>query len=282
MDKKSISIIIPTFNSNVKHFKTCIEKIIEQLDIDKEIIIVDDGSTDENLLNFLEELKENENIKIIKHDKNKGVSAARNTALNNASKDFVCFVDSDDYIYNNKTLKRIVNTMVNNDCDIGVFSYRELISNGSYKNLIFNIPRFKKIIFREKDDIAIRHIQSSACNKVFKKELIDKYNLRFWEEISFGEDLIFNYVYFTLSNGFVYIPDLFYVRRAPEYDKYKDRWEVIKEIYPKINEYIKSTYPDLYKESLYNKIYKDLDMAISFYTNKYKQKEEETNDGNEK
>ena len=96
---EKVSVIIPAYNSE-KTIKRCIESIILQNRADVEIIIINDGSTDEtdSICKVLQ--TEHENIIYITKE-NGGVSSARNSGLSVATGEFVMFVDSDDYVDNN-------------------------------------------------------------------------------------------------------------------------------------------------------------------------------------
>ena len=93
---KGISIIIPNYNKE-KYIEKCVDSVLKQSYMPKEIIIVDDCSTD-NSRRIIEKLtKENETIKLIYPKTNGGVSKARNLGLQNACYDYVTFIDSDDF-----------------------------------------------------------------------------------------------------------------------------------------------------------------------------------------
>ena len=87
------SVVIPLYNKE-KYIRQAIESILAQSFRDFEILIIDDGSTDESLKIATEF---NESIRVIKHDRNRGLSAARNTGIREAKGDFVVFLDADDY-----------------------------------------------------------------------------------------------------------------------------------------------------------------------------------------
>ena len=105
LDKQTISIIIPVYNSE-KYLETCLNSIIAQTYKQLEIICVDDDSTDDSLVILEKYAAIDDRIKVI-HKKNEGVSIARNTGLDNANGDFVLFVDSDAVSYTHLTLPTI-------------------------------------------------------------------------------------------------------------------------------------------------------------------------------
>lgn len=95
--KCKVSIIVPVYNVE-KYVERCIESIIKQSYKNLEIILIDDGSKD-NSGKICDEYAQKDNrIKVI-HKKNGGLSDARNTGLNIADGEYICFIDSDDYIH---------------------------------------------------------------------------------------------------------------------------------------------------------------------------------------
>lgn len=127
-----ISFLIPLYNDE-KNITRCIESIENQKYKDIEIIIVNDGSTDNSLI-VCEKLSEKYgNIKLIT-TKNKGVCSARNCAVELATGDYMMFVDSDDFI-ENETLEELINIL---NCyefpDLVLFDYKNLYKNGKIKN----------------------------------------------------------------------------------------------------------------------------------------------------
>ena len=90
-----ISIIIPCFNAE-KTLEKCLESVVQQSYANLEIIIIDDGSTDETSLIYNKFQSNDERILVLKQQ-NSGVSKARNTGVKAATGDYICFVDSDDW-----------------------------------------------------------------------------------------------------------------------------------------------------------------------------------------
>lgn len=95
---RQISIVVPSFNSG-QYLYDCVSSIHENTaGVEVEVIIVDDGSTDETSLRVINELESEPNLKIIRHEKNLGVQFARNTGLKAASRDYVVCLDADDVL----------------------------------------------------------------------------------------------------------------------------------------------------------------------------------------
>ena len=101
---EGISIIIPNYNKE-KYIEKCVDSVLKQSYMPKEIIIVDDCSTDNSRRTIEKLAKKNETIKLIYPKTNGGVSKARNLGLQNASYDYVTFIDSDDFYINVDKLK---------------------------------------------------------------------------------------------------------------------------------------------------------------------------------
>lgn len=96
-ETEAISVIIPVYNVE-KYLEKCIRSVVEQTYINLEIILVDDGSTDQSGSICDKWLEKDERIRVI-HKVNGGLSDARNAGLNAASGVYIGFVDSDDYIH---------------------------------------------------------------------------------------------------------------------------------------------------------------------------------------
>ncbi len=110
-----VSVIVPVYNVE-KYLEECIESLINQTLTDIEIICINDGSTD-NSLKILEELQKKDNrIKII-NQKNSGVSSARNNGIENATGEYIGFVDSDDWI-DSDYYEKLYNTAKKYNSDI--------------------------------------------------------------------------------------------------------------------------------------------------------------------
>lgn len=143
-----ISVIVPAYNAE-KYIKKCIKSILNQTYSNFEIIIVNDGSTD-NTLNIINEFND-KRIRII-NQKNGGVSNAKNTALDIIKGDYVTFVDSDDTIPKD-ALEILINLMTD-DVDFVSGNYNEVkfvtkphkIASNSFKNYEDAKKEFKNLI----------------------------------------------------------------------------------------------------------------------------------------
>lgn len=188
-----ISIIIPVYNVE-QYVNRCLDSIINQSYKKIEIILIDDGSSD-NSGKICDKYAEIDNrIKVI-HKDNGGVSSARNVGLEVATGEFLTFVDSDDYLPNNA----IENLLTMKEADF-VFSKaylisnenKEIIENGIKESLYLNGKSVENDLisrFLKKD------ISGALWAKMYRRDIIEKNEIRFDNELDIGEDIIFNIIF---------------------------------------------------------------------------------------
>lgn len=186
-----ISVIIPLFN-NEKYISRCLESIINQTYKKLEIIIVDDGSTDNSSVICSEYEKKDDRIKVI-HKENGGVSSARNMGLEIAKGDFISFVDSDDWLeidmYESMLTKLKEEQVDIVRCGFSIDTLEESIGQE------FVFSENKKIELKT-DRCQVLELYANVkthadiCFLLIKKEFLDKI-LPFNTRIILGEDLIF-------------------------------------------------------------------------------------------
>ena len=112
---EKLTVIVPVYNSS-KYLKKCIESILEQTYVNTEIILVNDGSTD-NSIDICKEFKQIDNRIIVIDKENGGVASARNAGLEVATGSYVAFVDSDDYVEKDM-YETMIEALNNNNADI--------------------------------------------------------------------------------------------------------------------------------------------------------------------
>lgn len=164
--KKQLYIIVPVYNGE-KYIERCILSILSQSYHDFIVIFVDDGSID-NTYNILKKYESN-NFFVLKQ-KNKGVSAARNVALDFIKEEdcYISFLDADDYI-DNDYFETLVNGIENNKVDIYCCSYTLQKENSSRK--IIQIDRDSKLNSFKATELLVsdRSIQSHSPCKIYNK-----------------------------------------------------------------------------------------------------------------
>lgn len=174
------SIIVPVYNVE-PYIKKCLDSVSSQTFKDYEVIIVDDGSKDNSGKIVDEYAAQNEHFKVI-HQENKGLSAARNAGIQDSNSDYICFVDSDDYI-DKEFLEMFHLEVVNSKpdliiCGVTVLSQKKTENKVFYEN---NTAKIKYMLLTDK-------WPSWVCNKCFRKKS--------FSDFSFREGKIFEDMYF--------------------------------------------------------------------------------------
>ena len=273
LDKHTISIIIPVYNSE-QYLKKCLDSIRAQTYNQLEIICVDDDSTDDSPVILEKYAAIDDRIKVI-HKKNEGVSIARNTGLDNANGDYVLFVDSDDWI-ENTTCEIALKNLVEQNSDLVLWTYiRERKGESKEKeifdtDLVFTEEEVQKKLHRRMigvidEELAHPENADALCTvwgKLYKRSIISQYNIKFYDirEIGTYEDGLFNLVYLQYVKKAVFLNKyLYHYRRTNDisitesYDeKLVQKWDKLFEL---MNQYIvHNELPVEYIEALNNRI----------------------------
>lgn len=227
-----ISIIIPAYNAE-NTIKRCLLSIINQTYNNIEIVVVNDGSTD-NTLKILKELSIKYKNIVVYNKKNNGVSSARNKGLEICTGDFITFIDSDDYI-DNIFLEEMINLIKISNLDLVACGIKYESKSGK----IIKDNTYEKIIAKTKKEIGNnlnKFNKSFVYGKIYKKSIIERNNIKFNENISLGEDTLFvmEYLYF-IENGIAILNKSLYHYVDANIDSLSKKYHSdIKEIYEKI------------------------------------------------
>lgn len=212
-----VSVIIPVYNAE-KYLEECLESLINQT-LDKcEFIFVNDGSKDSSIT-IIEKYKKFDNRISLLNQKNKGVSSARNRGISLAKGKYISFVDADDSL-ESEMLKKLYEAIENNGCDLAMCNYKTKL-DGYNQQSFYDIPINEKLN-REYILNNMLHtfyeggMFNALWNKLYRKEIIDKNQIKFPKDISLGEDGIFNFKYLQLAQSFIYIPYIGYNYREVE------------------------------------------------------------------
>lgn len=189
------SIIVPVYNVS-QYLKRCIDSILSQLYGDFELLLVDDGSTDDSGRICDEYAKKDNRIKVF-HKKNGGVSSARNKGIDEARGKYVVFVDSDDYILKDRLLQIMRLSDNNPDMIVGYNA-----SPADYKYVC-------KIIAKQDFDI-IRNVVV-IWTSAFRNKILKEANVRFDEKIWHGEDSLFILEFFDNCKTIIFTDEYGYV-----------------------------------------------------------------------
>lgn len=175
-----ISVIVPVFNTE-KYVEECIESIQNQTLRDIEIIIVDDGSTDNSKSIVLNMQRYDQRIKFFELNCNKGVGAARNLGIENSTGDYIAFVDSDDFIKKDM-YEKLYREAENKNAEIVICDSDTYSSDGRKKNVWFK-PIYGKFELEK----AFHNTQPT--NKLISRKLVERINFRYLDGM--GESIIF-------------------------------------------------------------------------------------------
>ena len=247
MENVLVSIVVPVYNVE-KYLEECINSILLQTYNNIEILMINDGSTDNS--GYICDLYKKKDKRInVFHKKNEGLGLTRNYGLSKAKGKYVMFVDSDDYILKN-AVELLINNLQKNDTviagytkvsDNGKILYeekykKEKFINKSVKNKL--LPRFVGSLPSVKDSIF-----TTVCAKLYSMDLIKKYNIKFKSEREFqSEDLGFQFEYFRYSKSVCVIErSVYYYRFNPNSltTKYKkNRFSETLKVYNYINDSI--------------------------------------------
>lgn len=196
-----VSIIIPMYNSE-KYITDCINSVLNQTYKNIEVIIINDGSTDQSLSLCQEFAIKDSRVNLI-NIKNSGVSAARNIGIENSTGDFITFVDSDDWIKENM-IELAIEKIKEKKADVVMWSFYRNFPN---KQVNSSFLPFKEKVFNEnKDHLFLGSIharfgkvtESSGASigtvwcKLYKAEIIKENNLLFNPTLTRAQDVIFS------------------------------------------------------------------------------------------
>jgi len=204
-----ISIIVPVYNVEL-YLRKCIESILAQTFTNFECILVDDGSPDKCPA-ICDEYALKDHRIIVIHQKNTGVSAARNAGLGIAKGEWIGFVDSDDWC-DPGMFEYLLENAENNHADISICGYRLMEGD----KIIRTTEKHPQLILGGKEAIKKlcldKYMTAYSCNKLIKKQLLSYKNevLRYDETIHRAEDRLFLFCLFKRAHKIVYFPKPYY------------------------------------------------------------------------
>ncbi len=209
-----VTIGIPVYNVE-PYIEKCLLSVLHQTYQHLEILVVDDLGTDGSM-QIVERLQQTQPngslIKIIRHEHNKGLGEARNTAIDAATGPYLCFVDSDDYIEPN-TIELLLAEAEQYDTDVVMASSRKIVygTNEEQPTFVYH----EKVVLTEPEAFAhylcqdLRwHIGINAWNNLFKTDFLRQHHLRF--DARKDEDALFLSDFYSEVQRAVLLPDITY------------------------------------------------------------------------
>lgn len=205
IDKPNISIIVPMFNAE-KFISKCLLSLINQTEKDIEIIIVNDGSTDDST-GVVSLFAEHDSRIIIINQEHKLQGAARNNGIKHARGEYIGFVDSDDWV-DLDYFEKLYSAAKKYESDLALAT-NVRIGNGKTKKRL-NIEQECFITdLQKKLDVCHQWKDSCPTNKIYKTEFLKKNNILYPEGV-YCEDKIFTTKALFYANGIVTVPNVYY------------------------------------------------------------------------
>lgn len=211
-----ISVILPVYNSD-KYIRKAVESVLAQSFSDFELIIVNDGSTD-NTLNILNDFDDSR-ITII-NQSNQGPGASRNNALDIINGEYVMFLDSDDW-YHPDALKISLEEITRYDADLTFFTMINYNNGEVYENDWFNLSQFDESFENRafhpcETPGSIFDLSVGVCQKIYNTGFLKRIHARFPEGIFFEDMPFFFYVYLKAERISIVKKHLYYRRKHDE------------------------------------------------------------------
>lgn len=215
MRDKKISIVVPIYNSE-KYLNECLDSLY-RLDLsNKEIILVNDGSTDNSLKIAKEYYKKyRDNTKLISQE-NQGLSEARNTGINSSEGEYLFFLDSDDFV-NSENLEKFLQEGIEKKQDILIGNYYHYYTKSQKTELKKYSEKLLNIYNKPGDFFLIEGVKEKAfteivCRNLFKKEFLIK-NTLYFEKGLLHEDTLFTLQAYRLAQKVGYSKEKIYYYR---------------------------------------------------------------------
>lgn len=277
MDK--ISIVVAVYNAE-QTLRKCVDSLLNQTYKNIEIILVNDCSKDSSLDICKEYSKTYDNVIVVSNERNFGVSATRNNGIDNSAGEYICFVDSDDYVEPNYLEVLYSNYKKYNTVPICGFVYHDEYNLA--KPVTYSWSGNEGLVslgeaFKLKSELYL----TALWNKLFDRRLIVDKNIKFDTDISVGEDLRFSIEYFDKNNiSEVYVlkkPLYHYMKLSgnslmssfvDDLDREKDSLNLIKKLAVKYNKNADAEYEKALEQVKTSMIY--LIMRDKKFSNKEK------------
>lgn len=257
-----ISIVVPIYNSE-ERLSQCLNSILAQSYKDFELILVNDGSTDSSAEICESIMKKNKRVSLYNRE-NSGVSASRNFGMSVAQGEFVMFCDSDDEVEPDWCLELL--NSINKYPDMSVIcGINKKRGTKSVKTIHSDEIEYEILTKDEYYSVHKLGIAGSPCNKIFSLSKLKNNSIKFNEEISLAEDVVFCIDYLNVCEGFCFVNKALYNYKLSENDsslttKYtRDLFQFEKICYDNRRGLIS----DKYKQQFYNEYYIKFNNCLS-------------------
>lgn len=201
------SIIIPIYNAEAT-LRRCLDSLVGQQFSDYELLLINDGSTDDSDAICREYANTYSCVRYFAKE-NGGVSSARNLGLEHAKGEYVLFVDSDDYVADNY-FAAISAAVKDTSPDLLLFGYCNLGDKSAEWSTGEFYESTETGVAKQVSSALRRYLFSSLWNKVFKREIINEYQLEFKSDLDIGEDQTYVFEYTMNIKTIASITDILY------------------------------------------------------------------------
>ena len=212
MEIEKVSVIIPVYNVSL-YLEKCLNTVINQTYENTEIIVIDDGSTDNSGI-ICDEFAKKDNRIVVVHQSNMGLSGARNRGIKLSTGSYICCIDSDDYV-SLDYIETLLNAVNSNNSDIAACG---VIYCDNQENIIRNQSVDKEMILSGDEQLKTmmlddRKLSTAAWGKIYKKTLFNGVE---YPVGKYHEDVYTTYKLLSKSKNTVVIPKaMYYYRQSP-------------------------------------------------------------------
>ncbi|OED30172.1 glycosyltransferase family 2 protein [Methanosphaera sp. WGK6] len=205
-----LSVIMPIFNAEIEHLERSIGSVMNQtIGFNNiELILVDDASTKQETIDFIiNKANIYPNIKVILLEENMGPGNARNKGIENASTDYITFLDHDDY-YTKNACEILYNNIINDNVDVVSGNYINITQRNGEKIQWTNLGlEYKTKVNSVLENIDLLKLSPSIWTKIYRKSFLKENNIEFLGYKS-GQDLIFSQEALFHANGIIFIDEV--------------------------------------------------------------------------
>lgn len=249
MDNGLVSIIVPVYNAE-KYLKDCLNSIIAQSYTNLDIILVDDGSTDQSGAICDAYTEKDTRIRVF-HNQNHGVSYSRNCGIKFSKGEFLLFIDSDDII-NSIYVEDLMK--YSRECDLVIAQISDAYEK-NHKIIDRVLPKTTQMRLFAQDYWKLTSCTWGPWGRLYQKEIIKQAKIFFAEDIQWGEDRLFNFAYYKYVKTYIVAQEARYIyhhRDSMSLSKqfqYRDDLNIMNQILKQYKEFLWETNAK-YKEKL--------------------------------
>ena len=269
MKQEQISVIVPVYNGEL-YLKECIDSIRNQTYPNLQIIIVNDGSTDNTSVVCEQYARIDKRIQVVNKE-NAGLVAARKTGIEHASGKYIGFVDADDWI-DKDMYESLLNVMEKYQCDLAASgNYRQFGENYTIdKNMLPEGVYHRAEMEQEVLPYMLYNgsyfqmgVRPNVVNKLFRKDLLENILAKVPDEITNGEDVAITYTYLLYANTIFLLDNAYYHYRQHSSSMSQSHADMETNEITGIRLLYSYLYSKFVQDSLSEKLLEQLDFYIS-------------------